>query len=173
MSLEGENQFRYIGTWILVAGMVASLLTQTHALNKATMAGDTMSTFPVFQAFWIGMSNISGIVFFQQAHSFTMAQWIMFPSALLLVMVGIVLVAKHEKMGNHVKYSVAMPLQLSSPRQHDIVAQSFLFKELTPQTTEDRLDVEGYDNIEISDHVEVHAPVVLNPILFEVYSARA
>ncbi|EQC33386.1 hypothetical protein SDRG_08903 [Saprolegnia diclina VS20] len=157
MSLEGDNQFRYIGTWILVAGMVASLLTQTHALNKATMAGDTMSTFPVFQAFWIGMSNISGIVFFQQAHSFTMAQWIMFPSALLLVMVGIVLVAKHEKMGNHVKYSVAMPLQLSSPRQHDIVAQSFLFKELTPQTSEDRLDVEGYDNIEISDHVEVVA----------------
>ncbi|OQS05020.1 hypothetical protein THRCLA_02791 [Thraustotheca clavata] len=161
MSIEGDNQFHYIGTWILVAGMVASLLTQTHALNKATMAGDTMSTFPVFQAFWIGMSNISGIVFFQQAHSFTSTQWIMFPSALVLVMVGIVLVAKHEKMGNHVKYSVAMPLQLSSPRQHDIVAQSFLFKELTPQTTTEqdaRLDIpDGYDNIEISDHVEVVA----------------
>ncbi|OQR83833.1 hypothetical protein ACHHYP_14242 [Achlya hypogyna] len=160
MSIEGDNQFRYIGTWILVAGMVASLLTQTHALNKATMAGDTMSTFPVFQAFWIGMSNISGIVFFQQAHSFTMTQWVMFPSALVLVMVGIILVAKHEKMGNHVKYSVAMPLQLSSPRQHDIVAQSFLFKELTPQTTTEqdaRLDIEGYDNIEISDHVDVVA----------------
>ncbi|ETV99070.1 hypothetical protein H310_08501 [Aphanomyces invadans] len=133
MSFIGENQFIYPGTWILLAGMVVCLLSQTHALNKATMCGDTMSAYPVFQAFWIGMSNISGIVYFQQAHEFNAAQWIMFPSALALVMVGIMLIAKHEKMGNHVKYSVAMPLQLSSPRQHDIVAQSFLFKEMTPQ----------------------------------------
>ncbi|ETV71034.1 hypothetical protein H257_13751 [Aphanomyces astaci] len=133
MSFIGENQFIYPGTWILLAGMVACLLSQTHALNKATMCGDTMSAYPVFQAFWIGMSNISGIVFFQQAHNFNATQWIMFPTALVLVMVGILLIAKHEKMGNPVKYSVAMPLQLSSPRQHDIVAQSFLFKEMTPQ----------------------------------------
>jgi len=137
VSMEGENQFKFFGTYILVGGMVACLLTQTHALNMATMCGDTMSTFPVFQAFWIGMSNISGIVFFQEAHKFTQAQWMMFPSALILVMVGIYLVAKHEKMGNTVKYSVAMPVQLSSPRQHDIVAQSFVFKELTPQHQDD------------------------------------
>ncbi|KAF0720671.1 Aste57867_96 [Aphanomyces stellatus] len=141
MSFAGENQFIYLGTWILLAGMVACLLSQTHALNKATMCGDTMSTFPVFQAFWIGMSNISGIVYFQQAHAFNTAQWIMFPSALILVMVGIMLIAKHEKMGNHVKYSVAMPLQLSSPRQHDIVAQSFLFKEASPQQEHGLVDI--------------------------------
>ncbi|KAG9400520.1 NIPA-like protein 3 [Aphanomyces cochlioides] len=144
MSFSGENQFIYPGTWILLAGMVACLLSQTHALNKATMSGDTMSTFPVFQAFWIGMSNISGIVYFQQAHSFSATQWIMFPSALMLVMVGIILIAKHEKMGNNVKYSVAMPLQLlqlSSPRQTDIVAQSFLFKELTPQQEQGLVEI--------------------------------
>ncbi|CAK4066492.1 unnamed protein product [Aphanomyces euteiches] len=144
MSFSGENQFIYPGTWILLAGMIACLLSQTHALNKATMSGDTMSTFPVFQAFWIGMSNISGIVYFQQAHSFSATQWIMFPSALMLVMVGIILIAKHEKMGNNVKYSVAMPLQLlqlSSPRQTDIVAQSFLFKELTPQREQGLVEI--------------------------------
>ncbi|RHZ10965.1 hypothetical protein DYB26_012639, partial [Aphanomyces astaci] len=125
MSFIGENQFIYPG--------YVENSAQTHALNKATMCGDTMSAYPVFQAFWIGMSNISGIVYFQQAHNFNATQWIMFPTALVLVMVGILLIAKHEKMGNPVKYSVAMPLQLSSPRQHDIVAQSFLFKEMTPQ----------------------------------------
>jgi multidrug transporter EmrE-like cation transporter len=157
MSFEETNQFVYPGTWILLAAMITALLSQTHALNMATMAGDTMSTFPVFQAFWISMSNISGIIFFQQAHGFTKTQWCMFPIALVIVMVGIILIAKHEKMGNHVKYSVAMPLQLSSPRQHDVVAQSFLFKELTPQMAaeNDVTDLhlpEHYGDIDMGDH---------------------
>lgn len=135
-SIDGENQFKYFGTYVLIAGMVVTLLTQTHALNLACMTGDTMSAFPVFQAFWIGMSNISGIVFFQQAHSFTKTQWIMFPSAMGLVMFGIYLISKHEKLGSPIKYSVAMPMSLGNPRQDNIVAQSFQFTELTPQEEE-------------------------------------
>lgn len=136
-TVDGENQFKFFGTYVLLAGMVATLLTQTHALNMATMHGDTMSTFPVFQAFWIGMSNISGIVFFQQAHNFNQTQWIMFPSALVLVMTGIYLISKHEKFGSSVKYSVALPISLGSPRQHNIVAQSFVFQTMTPQRVQE------------------------------------
>ncbi|TDH69324.1 hypothetical protein CCR75_002565 [Bremia lactucae] len=136
-SVSGDNQFQYFGTYVLCAGMAATLLTQTHTLNLATMCGDTMSSYPVFQGFWITMSNISGVVFFQQAHNFTRFQWIMFPAAILLVAVGIILVSKHEKFGNFVKYSIAMPISLSSPRQHDIVAQSFVFRVSTPQKAYD------------------------------------
>lgn len=132
-TINGDNQFVYFGTYVLCAGMAATLLTQTHTLNMATMTGDTMSSYPVFQAFWITMSNISGVVFFQHAHNFTQTQWVMFPTALLLVFIGIYLISKHEKFGNRVKYEVAMPISLSSPRQHDIVAQSFVFRVLTPQ----------------------------------------
>ncbi|TYZ60112.1 hypothetical protein PybrP1_010635 [[Pythium] brassicae (nom. inval.)] len=132
-SISGDNQFVYFGTYVLIGGMVATLLTQTHTLNMATMTGDTMAAYPVFQAFWISMSNISGVVFFQQAHNFTSTQWTMFPSAIAFVLVGIFLISKHQKFGNRVKYSVAMPISLSSPRQHDIVAQSFVFRVMTPQ----------------------------------------
>lgn len=132
-TVSGDNQFQYFGTYVLCAGMAGTLLTQTHTLNLATMSGDTMSSYPVFQGFWITMSNISGVVFFQQAHNFTRTQWIMFPVAILLVALGIYLVSKHEKFGNFVKYSIAMPISLSSPRQHDIVAQSFVFRVSTPQ----------------------------------------
>lgn len=132
-TISGDNQFMYFGTYVLVGGMVATLLTQTHTLNMATMTGDTMAAYPVFQAFWISMSNISGVVFFQHAHSFTSTQWTMFPSAIAFVLVGIYLISKHQKFGNRVKYSVAMPISLSSPRQHDIVAQSFVFRVMTPQ----------------------------------------
>lgn len=147
-SLSGDNQFAYFGTYVLVGGMVATLLTQTHTLNMATMTGDTMSAYPVFQAFWISMSNISGVVFFQQAHNFTSAQWMMFPSAIAFVLVGIFLISKHQKFGNRVKYSVAMPISLSSPRQHDIVAQSFVFRVMTPQKLQEEDFVED-DNVEL------------------------
>ncbi|GAB9467023.1 Membrane protein [Globisporangium polare] len=147
-SLSGDNQFAYFGTYVLVGGMVATLLTQTHTLNMATMTGDTMSAYPVFQAFWISMSNISGVVFFQQAHNFTSTQWMMFPSAIAFVLVGIYLISKHEKFGNRVKYSVAMPISLSSPRQHDIVAQSFVFRVMTPQKIQDD-DFVHDDNVEL------------------------
>lgn len=136
-TISGDNQFKYFGTYVLCLGMAATLLTQTHTLNLATMSGDTMSSYPVFQAFWISFSNISGVVFFQQAHNFTQTQWIMFPMAIGFVMMGIFLVAKHEKFGNSIKYSIAMPISLSSPRQHDIVAQSFVFRVSTPQKLHD------------------------------------
>lgn len=152
-SVSGDNQFQYFGTYALCAGMTATLLTQTHTLNLATMCGDTMSSYPVFQGFWITMSNISGVVFFQQAHNFTRTQWIMFPTAILLVAVGIFLVSKHEKFGNFVKYSIAMPISLSSPRQHDIVAQSFVFRVSTPQ----KLHEEEYASAtESSDSSDEH-----------------
>ncbi|CAI5735038.1 unnamed protein product [Peronospora destructor] len=136
-TVSGNNQFMYFGTYVLCAGMAMTLLTQTHTLNLATMTGDTMSSYPVFQGFWITMSNISGVVFFQQAHNFTKTQGIMFPTAILLVALGIYLVSKHQKFGNFVKYSIAMPISLSSPRQHDIVAQSFVFRVSTPQKPRD------------------------------------
>ncbi|KAK1929698.1 NIPA-like protein 2 [Phytophthora citrophthora] len=153
-TVSGDNQFQYFGTYVLCAGMAGTLLTQTHTLNLATMCGDTMSSYPVFQGFWITMSNISGVVFFQQAHNFTKTQWIMFPTAIVLVALGIFLVSKHEKFGNFVKYSIAMPISLSSPRQHDIVAQSFVFRVSTPQ----KLQEEDYaSSTESSDSPDEHS----------------
>jgi multidrug transporter EmrE-like cation transporter len=152
-TVSGDNQFQYFGTYVLCAGMALTLLTQTHTLNLATMSGDTMSSYPVFQGFWITMSNISGVVFFQQAHNFTRMQWIMFPTAICLVAVGIFLVSKHEKFGNLVKYSIAMPISLSSPRQHDIVAQSFVFRVSTPQ----KLQEEDYASSTESSSPDEHS----------------
>lgn len=162
-TIQGDNQFKYFGTYVLCAGMAATLITQTHTLNLATMSGDTMSSYPVFQAFWISMSNVSGVVFFQHAHNFTQTQWMLFPSALALVLGGIYLVSKHEKFGNRVKYSVAMPISLSSPRQHDIVAQSFVFRVLTPQRLQEDDYSSSTDSTDVDLDLELQEPQSLSP----------
>uniref|UniRef100_A0AAV1U7K9 Magnesium transporter n=1 Tax=Peronospora matthiolae TaxID=2874970 RepID=A0AAV1U7K9_9STRA len=159
-TVSGDNQFLYFGTYVLCLGMAATLLTQTHTLNLATMTGDTMSSYPVFQGFWITMSNISGVVFFQQAHNFTKTQWITFPTAIALVALGIFMVSKHEKFGHLVKYSIAMPISLSSPRQHDIVAQSFVFRVSTPQ----KLHEEDYASSTESSSPDEHSRRVLEVV---------
>ena len=39
--------------------MVATLILQTDFLNRAIMHGDTLTVFPVFQCFWIGVRQLS------------------------------------------------------------------------------------------------------------------
>lgn len=55
LTLGGENQFKYITTYLFTLGMVSTLVLQTDLLNRAIMTGDTLSVFPMFQCFWIGV----------------------------------------------------------------------------------------------------------------------
>lgn len=55
LTLSGENQFTHFTTYLFVGGMISTLVLQTDLLNRAIMAGDTLSVFPMFQCFWIGV----------------------------------------------------------------------------------------------------------------------
>jgi hypothetical protein len=45
-----RNQFGYSPLpWLFIAGMICTVVLQTHLLNLAMMKGDVMSVFPVFQ----------------------------------------------------------------------------------------------------------------------------
>lgn len=76
--------------------MVITILIQTHLLNMATSLGDTMTVYPMFQAFWISFSVIGGIVFYETEKEFTTAKWICYPLALTIVSVGIIFLLQHE-----------------------------------------------------------------------------
>lgn len=55
LTFQGRNQFIYLTTYLFVGGMIATLVLQTDLLNRSIMSGDTLSVFPVFQCFWIGV----------------------------------------------------------------------------------------------------------------------
>lgn len=112
LTLSGENQFTHFTTYLFVGGMVSTLVLQTDLLNRAIMAGDTLSVFPMFQCFWIGVSSrierfdgvsrclpfvltgcnslyvslqssvIGGVVFYEKYTRFTTFEWICLPIAL-------------------------------------------------------------------------------------------
>uniref|UniRef100_H3GPR3 Uncharacterized protein n=1 Tax=Phytophthora ramorum TaxID=164328 RepID=H3GPR3_PHYRM len=57
LTLSGENQFVYFTTYLFMGGMMCTLVLQTDLLNRAIMVGDTLSVFPMFQCFWIGVTT--------------------------------------------------------------------------------------------------------------------
>lgn len=96
-SLHGDNQFVHPISYAFIIGMGVTLLVQTHLLNMATILGDTMTVFPIFQSFWITFSVIGGIVFYDTAKEFTTTKWIFYPTALLLVGIGVLFLIQHEE----------------------------------------------------------------------------
>jgi hypothetical protein len=102
----GENQFVFFTTYLFVGGMICTLVLQTDLLNRAIMTGDTLSVFPMFQCFWIGVrqvlphpcscrcrltvsfvthvqsSVIGGVVYYEKYERFTVFEWVCLPIAL-------------------------------------------------------------------------------------------
>ncbi|ETW04830.1 hypothetical protein H310_03954 [Aphanomyces invadans] len=95
LTIEGQNQFKYPVTYLFVGGMITCILIQTHLLNMATSLGDTMTVFPVFQAFWITFSVVGGIVFYDSEREFTLEKWVLYPLALSFISLGVYCLMQH------------------------------------------------------------------------------
>ena len=77
--------------WLFVMGMLGTIILQTDLLNQAMILGDTMSVFPVFQAFWIGLSTIGGAVFYQ-------LEWAKNVIGVLFLIFGVMLLCQHGRL---------------------------------------------------------------------------
>lgn len=96
-TVQGDNQFYHPLTYAFLFSMVGTILTQTHLLNQAMAMGDGMTVYPVFQAFWIGFSVIGGIIFYESARDFSTTDWALYPTSLVLVIVGILFLVRHSR----------------------------------------------------------------------------
>jgi len=62
-------------TYYALIGMVVCIVLQTDFLNKAMMAGETMSVFPVYEASWIAFGVGSGIMFYNPRVTWSQDIW--------------------------------------------------------------------------------------------------
>lgn len=95
LSLKGDNQFKYALTYVFLGGMFVCIIVQTHFLNLATSLGDIMTVFPIFQACWITFSVIGGAVFYESDKAFTRTEWVLYPTALACIGLGVALLVQH------------------------------------------------------------------------------
>lgn len=59
------SEYRKPLPYVIIGSLLMTLVLQTALLNAAMQRGDTMSIYPVFQAFWITFGVIGGVVFYQ------------------------------------------------------------------------------------------------------------
>ena len=54
-----------------------------------------MAVYPSFQAFWIGFGTIGATVLYQEAHSFSTKQWLLYVAAVFFMLAGLYFLWKH------------------------------------------------------------------------------
>jgi hypothetical protein len=59
-SATGDNQFKFLVTWVLLVAMLTCLILQTHYLAHGLKYFDALFIVPVFQCFSITFSILGG-----------------------------------------------------------------------------------------------------------------
>ncbi|RHY24677.1 hypothetical protein DYB32_008740 [Aphanomyces invadans] len=87
---DGADAFVHITTYVIIAGLVTCLLCQISFLNGGLKRFDALVVIPVYQSFWILMSVLGGIMYFEEYVSMTSLEKYMFTAGGVITISGIV-----------------------------------------------------------------------------------
>ena len=89
-----KNVFGNVMTWIILIAMITCILTQIRLLNAGLQLFDAMYVVPIFQTFWILISVLGGLVYFDEWKHFSPFQAVMFPIGIAVTVRGVVELTK-------------------------------------------------------------------------------
>jgi magnesium transporter len=89
-----KNVFENAMTWIVLIALVTCILTQIRWLNNGLQLFDAMYVVPIFQTFWILVSVLGGLVYFDEWKHFSPFQAIMFPIGIAVTVRGVIELTK-------------------------------------------------------------------------------
>jgi len=88
-SLDSKSIFLYYQTYFMVFCLAASIFWQVKWLNDGLRQFDALYIVPVFQSFWVLVSVLSGLVFFEEYKTMSYTQLTGFPIAVLITITGV------------------------------------------------------------------------------------
>jgi uncharacterized membrane protein len=84
-------------TYVILVGLGTSVYLQLKWSNKALQHFDALYVVPVFQAFWIGFSIISGMIVYQESQKLSWLQLGLFSVGVMITMSGIYILSQHAE----------------------------------------------------------------------------
>lgn len=93
----GNNPWSFWQTYVLFGSLAICLAVQIHFLNSGLRLYDALSMVPVYQAYWIIMGVLGGLVYFEEILSFTAAEGSMFAFGVLLAVLGIIILSQRKQ----------------------------------------------------------------------------
>ncbi|KAJ0406689.1 hypothetical protein ATCC90586_008106 [Pythium insidiosum] len=95
----GSAVFTRPAPYFIVFGLFLCLACQVHFLNGGLARFDALIVIPVYQSFWILMSVLGGIMYFEEYVSMTKTQMFMFTVGGSITILGIVFLLKTRREG--------------------------------------------------------------------------
>ncbi|OQR94550.1 hypothetical protein ACHHYP_01131 [Achlya hypogyna] len=87
---DGAYAFSHPTTYAIISGLVICLLCQISFLNGGLKRFDALVVIPVYQSFWILMSVLGGIMYFEEYISMSNTEKIMFTAGGTITISGII-----------------------------------------------------------------------------------
>ncbi|KAE8895903.1 hypothetical protein PF005_g179 [Phytophthora fragariae] len=100
----GLYMFTQLTSYVIIAGLGACLGFQVHFLNGGLARFDALVVIPVYQSFWILMSVLGGIMYFEEYVSMTRTQMFMFTIGGCVTILGIIVLLKTRHSGEAGRY---------------------------------------------------------------------
>ena len=95
-TLNGENQFFDVLTYVFLVLMIITIMIQTNYLATSLKYFDALYVVPVFQCFWISGSTVGGAIFYGEYKSFSTLQFVLFPLGVIITLTGVFILSNRD-----------------------------------------------------------------------------
>jgi len=102
--INGENVFLHYQTYLVLAGLGASIFFQIRWLNDGLLRFDASYTVPVFTAFWILLSATSGLIFYQEYSTMGTNQMVYFGLGIAITVLCVVSLSRNHSTKREYSY---------------------------------------------------------------------
>jgi hypothetical protein len=85
----GRIFLAYVGTYVIVAALVATIFLQIYWLNQGLARFESLYNVPIFTSTWIVGTVLGGGIFYGEFAQFSVAQGFLFPFGVLLCVLGV------------------------------------------------------------------------------------
>ena len=119
LTARGYNQFTWVSLIIAIC-MCLTVFTQIHFLAQGLQHFDAIFVVPIFQSAFIVGAILVGATYFKEFSNFSTLQVIFFPTGILIVIFGVMLLAQR-------KMSASPSVQQSSTSEQDAKESQMLF----------------------------------------------
>ena len=96
-----SNMFAHWPSYAVLALMFGSIFAQIHYLNEGLRRFSSTYSIPVFQAFWILVSVVSGLIYYREWQGFDEVSSVMFTLGVCVTVSGVVMLSRRDTEDLH------------------------------------------------------------------------
>ena len=97
-----SNMFAEWPSYLVMACMFGSIFMQIHYLNEGLRRFSSTYSIPVFQAFWILVSVVSGLIYYREWKGLDTVSCVMFSIGVCVTISGVVMLSGRDTEDHHV-----------------------------------------------------------------------